>query len=308
MPLRKGMSHPRRVLPGTTYLITRRCIDRRFLLRPDDSLTPAFLYCLGEAADLFHMHVHAYCCMSNHYHLVVTDTRARLPLFMARLNRNLALCIQALRPEHTGLVWEPGRSYRAVELTTKEALLKMTAYTIANPVSARLVEQCADWPGAISTPSQLGSLVRRVDRPARFSNRLPASAELRLVTPASMAHTNHASSWVDAIEELVELREREETLRRSARVLGAKRVLRTPWFSRPPRTQAPRASRRNPSLAAVTWEALRQAASALRAWRHAYRAAWNELKAGLQDVMFPTGTWWLRVHSFVRVDAMSIGA
>ena len=29
------MSHARRVLPGTTYLVTRRCSERRFFLRPD---------------------------------------------------------------------------------------------------------------------------------------------------------------------------------------------------------------------------------------------------------------------------------
>ena len=34
------MSLPRQVLPGKTYLLTCRCIGRRFLLRPDTHLNP----------------------------------------------------------------------------------------------------------------------------------------------------------------------------------------------------------------------------------------------------------------------------
>jgi len=45
-----GMTLPRRVLPAQTYLVTRRCIGRRFLLRPDDGLNNVFVYCLGLAA------------------------------------------------------------------------------------------------------------------------------------------------------------------------------------------------------------------------------------------------------------------
>jgi hypothetical protein len=30
-----GMSLPREVLPGRTYMITRRCSERRFFMRPD---------------------------------------------------------------------------------------------------------------------------------------------------------------------------------------------------------------------------------------------------------------------------------
>lgn len=29
-----GMTIPRRVVPGTTYALTRRCLDRRFYLKP----------------------------------------------------------------------------------------------------------------------------------------------------------------------------------------------------------------------------------------------------------------------------------
>ena len=44
------MSLPRQVLPGAFYMITRRCSERRFLLRPDRVTNNAYLYCLIEAA------------------------------------------------------------------------------------------------------------------------------------------------------------------------------------------------------------------------------------------------------------------
>jgi hypothetical protein len=36
---------PRQVLPRQFYLITRRCAQREFLLRPDQATNNAFRYC-----------------------------------------------------------------------------------------------------------------------------------------------------------------------------------------------------------------------------------------------------------------------
>ena len=38
------MTLPRQVVPGRDYMITRRCSERRFFLRPDDDTNDAF-YC-----------------------------------------------------------------------------------------------------------------------------------------------------------------------------------------------------------------------------------------------------------------------
>ena len=44
------MSLPRAVFKGRTYLLSRRCSERRFFLRPGKKTNKAFLYCLAEAA------------------------------------------------------------------------------------------------------------------------------------------------------------------------------------------------------------------------------------------------------------------
>ena len=58
---------PRQVLPRQFYLITRRCAQRQFLLRPDPATNNAFLYCLIDAASRCEIDVLLPCAMSNHY-------------------------------------------------------------------------------------------------------------------------------------------------------------------------------------------------------------------------------------------------
>ena len=45
-----GMTAPRQILPGTTYMVTRRCSERRFFLRPSAIVNQIFTYCLAYAA------------------------------------------------------------------------------------------------------------------------------------------------------------------------------------------------------------------------------------------------------------------
>ena len=56
---------PRQVLPRQFYLITRRCAQRQFLLRPDAATNNAFLYCLIHAASRCEIDVLLPCAMSN---------------------------------------------------------------------------------------------------------------------------------------------------------------------------------------------------------------------------------------------------
>ena len=73
------MSLPRQVLPGQFYLVTRRCTQRQFLLRPDAATNNAFTYCLIEAAQRTQVEVLLPCAMSNHHHTVIFDRYGRYP-------------------------------------------------------------------------------------------------------------------------------------------------------------------------------------------------------------------------------------
>lgn len=89
------MTAPRQILAGTTYLVTRRCAQRQFLLRPSPITNGVFLYVLAVAARRFGVRVHAFCVLSNHFHLVVTDIEARLPAFEQYLDSLVARALNA---------------------------------------------------------------------------------------------------------------------------------------------------------------------------------------------------------------------
>jgi putative transposase len=88
---------PRQVLPNQFYLITRRCTQRQFLLRPDASTNNAFTYCLIEAAQRYGVDVVLPCVLSNHYHAVIFDRSGRYPAFIEHFHKMFARSQNALR-------------------------------------------------------------------------------------------------------------------------------------------------------------------------------------------------------------------
>jgi len=250
------MSLPRRVLPNQTYLVTRRCLGRRFLLRPDDTLNNAFLYYLALAARQHSVAIHALCVMSNHYHLVVTDTQGVLPNFMAWLNRQLAMCVKRLR-HWDEVVWEPNVAYSAVELSGPSEVLDKTAYVLLNPVSAALVRSPQRWPGALST---LGTLRRgTVDakRPAVwFKDNAPEEVSLPLSVPPCLSDQ---AGYLQALDTLLtnRLSHLRAELRHQGRgYLGRARVRKTVVTDQP--TTKKQRFGRNPTFSALTRVAGRQ--------------------------------------------------
>ena len=106
------MSLPREVLPGQTYMITRRCTQRQLLMRPDKETNNAFVYCLAEAAARFGIEVLFTTAMSNHHHTGIHDPEGNYPAFIEHFHKLFAKCQNALRgrwenfwsSEQTGVV------------------------------------------------------------------------------------------------------------------------------------------------------------------------------------------------------------
>lgn len=289
------MTLPRQVLPNRTYLVTRRCIGRRFLLRPDGALNNLFIYCLGLAAKKHGVEVHALSAMSNHYHLVLTDVEGVLPDFMAWLNRQLAKCIKQLRAWDE-VVWEPNGTYSAVELSGPTEVLDKIAYTLLNPVTAGLVRSPERWPGALSTLETLHKGAMNATHPGMwFKDGAPDEVSLALNTPPCFsAH----SGFIQALEALLTsrlLRVRAELRRQGRGFLGRTRIRKTIAADRPS-TKKPKFGL-NPVFSALTRAAWRAAARKLRAFRIAYRESYRAWRSGARDIAFPAGTWWVVRHA-----------
>jgi REP element-mobilizing transposase RayT len=284
------MTAPRQILPDTTYLVTRRCAQRQFLLRPSKVTSQVFLYLLALGARRYGIEVHAYCVMSNHYHLVVTDLDAQLPAFLQYLDGLAGRAINALLG-HGEAFWGPD-SYSAVTLASPRDVVDKTAYTLANPVAAGLVRSGRRWPGLWSNPEDVGAGERLVPRPSHFfdpGGGLPESFPFQLTTPPGFASAVEFREQVMAA-----LAEREaEAARRVAGFLGVARVLAQRATARPRKAEPRR--QLNPRVASRDrWRRI-EALGRLVCFLAEYRAALREWHEGKKSVLFPAGTYEMRV-------------
>jgi len=282
------MSAPRQVLPGTTYLVTRRCLERQFFLRPGKLTNHILRYSLAVAAKRYGIRLHAFCVLSNHYHLLLTDPAARLPAFAQYLNGLLARVLNAAldRRDH---FWASD-TYSAVALATPEDVLAKATYTLANPVAAGLVHSGKDWPGLWSAPERVGT-VQVVTRPKHFFDAegpLPLKAKLELTAPPGLGSVGE---YKRRLLGLLSAREAEE--RKGKAFLGVRRVLAQPVTARPA-TPEPKGGL-NPRVAAQDkWKRV-EILQRLKEWLDAYKEAWEARRAGKLRTVFPAGTYLLRV-------------
>jgi REP-associated tyrosine transposase len=289
------MTAPRQVLPGTTYLVTRRCAQREFLLKPGALTTAIFKFVLAVAARRHGIVLHAACVMSDHYHLVVTDPRADLPRFSQLLDAVVARALNAAYGRRESF-WAPA-SYSAVTLVSPEDVLDKIVYTLANPVSAGLVARGAEWPGLWSAPDRIGNAGEIVQRPEHFFSKkgtMPERESLVFAVPPGFASGEAFRAEVEARLAAREGEKAEELRSRGGQVEGVRRVLGRRHTDRA-RSPEPRGGV-NPRVAARDrWERI-EALGRRAEFLQAYRVALEKLRGGERDVVFPPGTYLLRVH------------
>ncbi len=109
----------------------------------DDRDRREFLDLLGQVFESHSVECHAYCLMSNHYHLVFTTRRANLSDTVKQLNGTYA---QRWNERHgrTGHVFQSRFHAQVVE--NSAYLLTVCRYVVLNPVRAGLVRAPEDWP------------------------------------------------------------------------------------------------------------------------------------------------------------------
>ena len=149
------MSLPREVVPGATYMITRRCTQREFLLKPSARVNQIFMYCLAVAAERTGVIIHATCVLANHHHTVVTDPEGRIPEFYGWLHELVSKSLNSSYGRWENL-WA-SQPTSCVRLLDADAVLNKVVYTLADPVAAALVDRGARWPGVRTMPAQLDS-------------------------------------------------------------------------------------------------------------------------------------------------------
>lgn len=294
------MSLAREVLPGRVYMITRRCTQRQFLMRPDRRTSNAFIYCLAVAAERYAVDVLFTVAMSNHHHTGIHDRLGNYPEFLAYFHKLFAKCQNRLRRRWENF-WSSEQTSVVRLVAPDDVLAKMT-YALTNPVKDGLVERAHHWPGVTSLWCVLHETALRARRPDHFfrdEGPMPEAVSLQMSRPPGY-EALPPNEYRALVLEQVDAAEREmaaERIRTRASVIGRRRVLAQSPTDRP-QTCEPHGDL-NPQFAARNRWRRFEALSRNRAFRDAYTAAREMLIGGVRDVLFPAGTYWLRRFSSV---------
>jgi hypothetical protein len=216
------------------------------------------------------------------------------------LNEYIAKCVNA----HLGRwesFWAPG-SYSAVRLVGPDDVLAKMVYVYNNAVDAGLVRTAREWPGARSLPEDLVGRPAEIQRPVGFfrvNGPVPKKVLLQLDVPDGLVESGE-----DPVERLAKAaKAREEEIRATRRerglgYLGRRRVLKQSSFGRPESLEPRR--KLSPRVAAADkWHRI-EVTQRLKVFRDAYRAAWERYRNGDLSVLFPFGTYWMRVRLGVQ--------
>lgn len=273
-------------------MVTRRCTQRQYLLVPRRRTNEMIRYCVAYAASRTGVDLHAVMFMSNHYHIIVTDPDGVLPVFVACLNKLIAKTVNASLGRWENLWASEPASY--VRLLDDEAILDKIVYALCNPVQAGLVKHGDQWPGV--RYARFGTY--RVPRPEKFfrtQGSMPRSLELKLEPPPLRGLSRREVQ--KKIDDLVREREaREQATMRAKRrkFLGAAAVKRQSPFDSP-NTREPR-RKHSPRVASTNRWLREEMAARCAAFVRAYAEALSLWQAGKRDVLFPVGTYLMRIH------------
>lgn len=137
------MSRPLRLeYAGALYHVTSRGDGQKDIYL-DDKDRKDFLSVLTGVCERFNWTIHAYCLMSNHYHLLIETPDGNLSYGMRQLN---GVYTQQFNRTHerVGHVFQ-GR-YKSIIVQKESYLLDLSRYIVLNPVRVRMVRSVKDWP------------------------------------------------------------------------------------------------------------------------------------------------------------------
>jgi REP element-mobilizing transposase RayT len=119
-------------LPDGCFHVTTRGVDGCSIFRDDDDRL-ALLAMLALCVRLYGWTVHAYCLMTNHYHLIVETTIAQLSAGMQLLNGEHAGAFNHKYGRKGHLF---GGRFHSWIIEDEEHLAAAIAYVLANPLRA----------------------------------------------------------------------------------------------------------------------------------------------------------------------------
>jgi len=281
-------------------MVTRRCAQRTFLLKPKKRHNQAWEYILAYAAKVARVQLLWTAVESNHHHTGVYDPHGNISIFARELHRLVAKHHNSSfgRFEH---FWAPGPP-SLLRLVGTEDILDKLVYSLTNPVKDHLVAKIRHWPGVLTQPNRLCS-TRTVKRPKHYFRKngpMPETIELTFHKPPGFESMSD-DDFRALVGQRVASTEKHAAEQRNAsgqRVLGRRRILKQHHDESP--SSYAKHFKLNPRIASKNkWrrvEALRRS----KQFVTDYREALVRWRAGVRDVLFPYGTNMMRHHHGVH--------
>jgi len=136
------MTRPLRIeFKGAVYHITSRGNAKQAIFLDEKDFTD-FLRVLCQVVKRYHLILHAYCLMNNHYHLLIETPEGNLSRGMRQLN---GLYTQRFNQKHQRVGHLLQGRYQAILVDKDNYLLELCRYVVLNPVRAKIVKDPKDW-------------------------------------------------------------------------------------------------------------------------------------------------------------------
>lgn len=136
------MSRPHRILAaGALYHVMARGTAKMAIYCDDDD-RHRFLTVLGTVVERHGIECHAYCLMSNHYHLIISTPEPNLSTAIHYLNSVYA---QWWNKRHKRVGHVMGGRFKAQVMQRDGYFLEACRYVVLNAVRAGLVKNVEDW-------------------------------------------------------------------------------------------------------------------------------------------------------------------
>jgi putative transposase len=136
------MARPLRLeFDGAVYHVTSRGNDRESIFF-DEADRLRFLEILADVVARYGWLCHAYCLMTNHYHLLIETPEAGLSRGMQLLN---GVYTQYVNRTHKRVGHLLQGRFKAILVEKDSHLLELARYVVLNPVRAKMVRRIDGW-------------------------------------------------------------------------------------------------------------------------------------------------------------------
>jgi REP element-mobilizing transposase RayT len=268
------------------------------LLKPTALTSNIFLYCLAVAAQKTGVLIHAVCTLSNHYHAIVSDPDTNIAEFYGWLHKYVSKSVNASLGRFENL-WSSEKT-SVIALQECSDVLDKILYTLCNPVQAHLVAHGDLWPGVWLFKRSHSRSIERPDVYFREDGDMPERVELTIKPPPQFGDLS-----IEEYEQRVtsELEEKEREIRqemdsKGQSFMGVQGVMYQQHLSTP--LSPEKRFGTNPRIAANNKWLRIEAIQRHKEFLFTYRQAFRLWKEGNREVVFPAGTYALRIHAGVK--------